>query len=120
MSTLSRRTFAKMSAGSLVTGGTTFSASAQTPDATPELDGYSPLLDRLDVVDPQTTLDMVLSGDQHANVVTVALYVVILASDDILADGAYTNSFDAQRRALQHAIGLISHLDDVLRASNLP
>lgn len=63
---------------------------------------------------------MVLIGDRRANIVTVARYVVILAADDILADGAYTNSFDAQLRALHHAIGLISHLDDVLRASNLP
>lgn len=63
---------------------------------------------------------MVLIGDQRANVVTLARYVVILASDDFLADGAYSNSFDAQLRALHHAIGLISHLDFVLRPSNLP
>lgn len=63
---------------------------------------------------------MMVIGDQRANVLTLARYVVILATDDFLADGAYSNSFNAQLRALHHAIGMISHLNAVLRPSNLP
>lgn len=215
---ISRRTFGLMSGGAFAIGGTRFPVTARTqdatPDATPELDRYSTLLERLDAVDPQTTLDllmtapfelgtivplaefagigpitleldddnpfadealggvqlatpdgdpgigafivypdeisattaiesavseetsddisfepidrlaglestMIVIGDQRANVATIARYVVILASDDILADGALTNSFNAQLRALQHALGLIKHLDVVLAQSNM-
>lgn len=62
MSTLSRRTFAQVSAGSLMIGGLTLPASAQTPDGTPELESDATLLDRLDAVDPQTTLDLLMAS----------------------------------------------------------
>lgn len=53
---------------------------------------------------------MTLSGERRANVVVRAHHVVMVSSDQILADGALTNSFAAQIRALQHALGLIWHL----------
>lgn len=53
---------------------------------------------------------MGLFGERTANVIVQADYVVLVSTDHILADGAYTNSFAAQLTALQHALGLIWHL----------
>lgn len=53
---------------------------------------------------------MGLFGERTANVLVRADYVVMVSSDDILADGALTNSFASQIQALQHALGLIWHL----------
>lgn len=53
---------------------------------------------------------MILFDERAANVLVRADYVVMVSSDDILADGALTNSFASQIRALQHALGLIWHL----------
>lgn len=58
---------------------------------------------------------MGLFDERTANVVVQADYVVIVSTDQILADGAYTNSFAAQIRALQHALGLTWHLFRALR-----
>jgi hypothetical protein len=58
---------------------------------------------------------MGLFGERTANVLVQADDVVILGGDEILADGALTNSFAAQIRALQHALGLIWHLYGTLR-----
>lgn len=58
---------------------------------------------------------MGLFGERTANVLVQADYIVMVSSDEILADGALTNSFAAQIRALQHALGLIWHLYGTLR-----
>ncbi|CAA9579541.1 MAG: hypothetical protein AVDCRST_MAG87-3195 [uncultured Thermomicrobiales bacterium] len=58
---------------------------------------------------------MGLFGERTANVLVRADYVVMVSSDDILADGALTNNFSAQIRALQHALGLTWHLFRTLR-----
>lgn len=53
---------------------------------------------------------MALYGERRANVMVQADYVVIVSTDEILSDGALTNSFAAQIRALQNALGLTWHL----------
>lgn len=58
---------------------------------------------------------MGLFGERYANVLVQADYIVILGGDDLLGDGALTNSFAAQIRALQHALGLIWHVYGTLR-----
>lgn len=102
---LTRRAFARVGAGSLAIGATSFSGQAQTPGATPEVDAYQTLLDRLDALDPQSTFEILSASALAPD------SVIALTTDARLV--LLGKTLDADEPCVEGNIGFVRLLHDL-------